>query len=97
MQLLTAIMQPFLVDRATRALRAENISQYTITKIVGAHKEIQENQLQHAIEMVKLELPVNDSDAMKIVKLIRMATTHNDVSDTVVWTVPMLFYESGES
>ncbi len=97
MQLLTAIMQPFLVDRATRALRAENIAQYTLTKIVGAHKELLENQVQHAKEMIKLELPVHDADAARIIDLIRQATTHHEVSDTVIWTVSMLVYESGES
>jgi len=95
-QLLAAIMQPFLIDRATRALRAHKITEYTIIKLQGAHKELGADQVHYAKEMAKLELPVSDADAQRIVQLIREATTHQEVSDTVIWTIPMLIYDTGD-
>jgi hypothetical protein len=89
-------MQPFLLDRATRALRDRNIREYAIIKLFRAHRELLENQIEYGKEMVKLEAPIEDADAQEIVTLIRRATTHQEVSDTVIWTVPMLIYEAGD-
>lgn len=92
MKLLTALMQPFLLDRATRALRANDLTRYVISKSHCASEDLQDGQIPYAKDMVKLEIALHDSE---VVLLLREATTHQEVTDTVIWSVPMFTYDDG--
>lgn len=94
MQLVVAVMRPFLLDRAARALRANGISNFTVARIFGG-SESTEGTVEYMTEMVKIEIPTPDKKVKDTIALIHSATSHQELDDTVTWALELMEYQDG--
>ena len=78
MKLVTAIIQPFMIDRLARALFKAPISGYTVTESQGSAKPDISNP-QYLIARSKVEIVVKDEHVEQLINLILQAVgTHQD-------------------
>jgi nitrogen regulatory protein PII len=94
-QLVVAVMRPFLLDRAARALRANGISNFTVARIFGGKSESTEGNVEYMTEMVKIEIPTPDKKVKDTIALIHSATSHQELDDTVTWALELTEYQDG--
>lgn len=87
-------MRPFLIDRAARALRANGITNFMVTRLFGS-SESAEGTVDYMTEMVKIEIPIFDRKVKDTVDLIHNSTSHQDVDDTVTWVLDLVEYQDG--
>jgi nitrogen regulatory protein P-II 1 len=78
MKLVTAIIQPFMIDRLARALFKAPISGYTVTESQGSAKPDISNP-QYLVPRSKVEIVVKDEHVEQLINLILHAVgTHQD-------------------
>ncbi|HNG22111.1 MAG TPA: P-II family nitrogen regulator, partial [Candidatus Obscuribacter sp.] len=68
MQLVTAIIQPFMVDRLTRALRKAKVSGYTVEEVQGSG--VVGDEPAYVRPRSRVEVAVNDDRVEEIIDLI---------------------------
>lgn len=78
MKLVTAIIQPFMIDRLARALFKAPISGYTVTESQGSAKPDMSNP-QYLVPRSKVEIVIRDEHVEQLINLIlHTVGTHQD-------------------
>lgn len=78
MKLVTAIIQPFMIDRLARTLFKAPISGYTVTESQGSAKPDMSNP-QYLVPRSKVEIVVREEHVEQLINLILHAVgTHQD-------------------
>lgn len=88
MQLITAIIQPFMLDRLTRRLRKEKVPGYTVTQVSGSWHEMEEIP-QPTMARIKVEVAVNDEQVDKICELICATVSTLQEGDGILMVTPI--------
>jgi nitrogen regulatory protein P-II 1 len=96
MRLVTAILKPFKLEDVKSALQAIGVQGMTITEVQGfgrqrGHAEVYrgaEYQIDF-VPKVKMEILVEDADAMKVAEEIQTAARTGKIGDGKVWVVPI--------
>lgn len=78
MKLVTAIIQPFMIDRLARALFKAPISGYTVTESQGSAKPDMSNP-QYLVPRSKVEIVIREEHVEQLINIILQAVgTHQD-------------------
>ncbi|PZM85265.1 MAG: P-II family nitrogen regulator [Candidatus Melainabacteria bacterium] len=78
MKLVTAIIQPFMIDRLARALFKAPISGYTVTESQGSAKPDMSNP-QYLVPRSKVEIVIREEHVEELINIILHAVgTHQD-------------------
>lgn len=87
MKLVTAIIQPFMVEKLARVVRKQPISGYTITRVEGSGRDLENSPVDHVRPRTKFEIAVNDHQASELVQLIvKTVSTHQDGDGIIIVT-----------
>lgn len=76
MKLITAFIQPFMLDKVTRALRQSGIDSFSVTEIRGAgHEQI--GEADYLSKKIRIDIAIRDQDTDQTTRLIlEKASTH---------------------
>lgn len=86
MKLITAVIQPFMVDKLARVIRKQRVSGYTITHVEGSGRDL-ESSPDYVRPRAKIEIAVNDNEVQQIVDLIvHTVGTHQEGDGIVIVT-----------
>lgn len=96
MRLVTAILKPFKLDDVKTALESIGVQGLTITEVQGfgrqrGHAEVYrgaEYQIDF-VPKVKLEVLVDDADALKVSEEIQASARTDKIGDGKVWVLPV--------
>ncbi|MGD9679704.1 MAG: P-II family nitrogen regulator [Candidatus Obscuribacterales bacterium] len=76
MKLITAFIQPFMLNKVTRALRQSGITSFSVTEIQGASPE-QIGDADYLSKKVRIDIAISDQDTDRTTRLIlQKASTH---------------------
>ena len=96
MMLVTAVIQPFVLDDVQKSLVRFGIKGMTVSEVSGyarqrGHKEVYRGETLQIdfILKVKLEILCSDDDAAGIIKIITDAARTGEVGDGKVWVTPV--------
>ena len=85
MKLVTAIIQPFMIDRLARALFKAPISGYTVTESQGSAKPDMSNP-QYLVPRSKVEIVIREEHVEELINIILHAVgTHQDGDGLLTW------------
>ena len=96
MKLVVAVVKPYKLENVKDALEALGVHGMTMTEVQGfgrqrGHAEVYrgaEYQIDF-VPKIKLEVLVDDSDALKIAEEIQAAARTGKIGDGKVWVVPV--------
>ena len=96
MKLVTAVVKPHKLDDVKTALEKMGVQGLTITEVQGfgrqrGHAEVYRGA-EYKIDFVpkvKLEILVDDNDALKVCEEIQTAAKTDKIGDGKVWVVPV--------
>ncbi len=88
MQLITAIIQPFMVERLARQLRRQKVSGYTVTQVSGSGRSMP-NTPEYLQPRVKFEIAANDDVVDTICEVITNAVTTHQDGDGILFVTPI--------
>lgn len=96
MKLVTAIIQPVMLDQVQTALVHYGVQGMTVSEVTGyarqrGHKEVYRGETLSVdfILKVRLEILATDSDVDKVVGTIVTAARTGEVGDGKVWVTPV--------
>jgi nitrogen regulatory protein PII len=87
MQLITAIIQPFMVDRLTRALRKAGFKHYTVDEAQGS--SLVPNDPVHLQGRIRIEVAVVDERSEELMELIGNTVSTHQQGDGVIYAMPI--------
>ena len=94
MRLVTAIIKPFKLDEVKEALEAFGVSGMTVSEASGYGRQRGHSEVYRGAEYtvdfvpkVRLEVVVDDSDAVAVVTAILKAAQTGRIGDGKIWTV----------
>ena len=94
MRLVTAIIKPFKLDEVKEALEAFGVSGMTVSEASGYGRQRGHSEVYRGAEYtvdfvpkVRLEVVVDDSDAVAVVAVILKAAQTGRIGDGKIWTV----------
>ncbi len=94
MRLVTAIIKPFKLDEVKEALEAFGVSGMTVSEASGYGRQRGHSEVYRGAEYtvdfvpkVRLEVVVDDSDAVAVVAAILKAAQTGRIGDGKIWTV----------
>ncbi len=96
MKLVTAIIKPFKLDDVKSALEEHGIAGMTVGEVQGFGRQRGHTEVYRGAEYttdfvpkVKIEVVVEDDDAVNVVDLVVAAGTTDKIGDGKVWVVPV--------
>ena len=96
MRLVTAVVKPFKLDDVKAALEALGVQGMTVTEVQGFGRQRGHTEVYRGAEYtvsfvpkVRLEVLVDDSDALAVVDAVVAAASTGSIGDGKVWTVPV--------
>ena len=96
MKLVVAIVKPFKLDEVKTALEQIGVQGMTITEVQGFGRQRGHTEVYRGAEYkidfvpkVKVEILVDDGDAMAVVDEISKAGRTDKIGDGKVWVVPV--------
>ena len=96
MKLVTAIIKPFKLDDVKSALEEHGIAGMTVSEVQGFGRQRGHTEVYRGAEYttdfvpkVKIEVVVEDDDAVNVVDLVVAAGTTDKIGDGKVWVVPV--------
>jgi len=96
MKLVTAIVKPFKVEDVKEALEEIGIQGMTVTEVQGFGRQRGQTEVYRGAEYkidflpkVKLEVVVDDDDALRVAEGIQVAARTNKIGDGKVWVLPL--------
>jgi nitrogen regulatory protein P-II 1 len=96
MRLVTAIVKPFKLDDVKTALEAVGVQGMTVSEVQGFGRQRGHTEVYRGAEYtvdfvpkVRVEVLVDDADAMQVVDAIAVAAHTGAIGDGKVWTVPV--------
>lgn len=84
MQIITSIIEPFMLDRLTRSLRKNGIPAYTVTEI-KTYDVNADNTDEILNTKVKLEVAVDDDRVLALIDFIRHEVSSHQESDGTIF------------
>ncbi|MBX9878407.1 MAG: P-II family nitrogen regulator [Candidatus Obscuribacterales bacterium] len=88
MELITAIIQPFMLDRLTRTLRMQEITGYTVTELKGSVLNLNDSA-DYLQPRVKVEIAVNNEESSNIIQLISKTVRTHQEGDGIIYSVSL--------
>jgi nitrogen regulatory protein PII len=88
MQLITAIIQPFMMERLARQLRKQKVTGYTVTPVSGSGRDLA-NTPEYLQPRIKVEIAVNDETVDTICALITNAVNTHQDGDGILFVTPI--------
>src|SRR6267378_4508798 len=96
MKLITAIVKPFKLDEVKEALKDAGVQGMTITEVQGFGRQRGHTEVYRGAEYqidfvpkVKIEVVVEDGEAMSVTDAIQTAARTGKIGDGKVWVVPV--------
>lgn len=96
MKLVTAIVKPFKLEDVKEALRTAGVAGVTATEVQGFGRQRGHTEVYRGAEYtvsfvpeVKLEVLVDDADALRVVDAVVAAAGTGAIGDGKVWTTPV--------
>ena len=96
MKLVVAIVKPFKLDDVKTALQDMGVQGMTLTEVQGFGRQRGHSEVYRGAEYtvdfvpkVKLEVLVEDSDALKASETIQQAARTDKIGDGKVWVLPV--------
>ena len=96
MKLVTAVVKPFKLDDVKTALEAVGVQGMTISEVQGFGRQRGHTEVYRGAEYqidfvpkVKMEIIVEDGDAVKVAEQITEAARTGKIGDGKVWVVPV--------
>jgi nitrogen regulatory protein P-II 1 len=96
MKLVVAIVKPFKLDDVKTALQDMGVQGMTLTEVQGFGRQRGHSEVYRGAEYtidfvpkVKLEVLVDDSDALKASEAIQDAARTDKIGDGKVWVLPV--------
>lgn len=84
MKLITAIIQPFMLDKLARALRKKQCTGYTATEVQGSGADLLQTPA-YLQPRVKVEIAVNDHLVDEITEMIVSTVSTHQEGDGVIF------------
>jgi nitrogen regulatory protein P-II 1 len=96
MKLVTAVVKPFKLDDVKAALEGVGVQGMTISEVQGFGRQRGHTEVYRGAEYqidfvpkVKLEIIVEDADALKVAEQVTAAARTGKIGDGKVWVVPV--------
>lgn len=96
MKLVTAIVQPGMLNTVQVALAQHGIAGMTVTECAGYARQRGHREVYRGAEFtidfltkVKIEILVNDADAAQVIEVIAQTARTGNVGDGKVWSMPV--------
>ncbi len=96
MRLVTAVIKPFKLDDVKTALEAFGVQGLTVSEVQGYGRQRGHTEVYRGAEYtvsfvpkVKLEVLVDDADALDTVDVIAKAAQTGSIGDGKVWSTPV--------
>lgn len=96
MRLITAILQPVVLDQVQLALTRHGISGMTVSECSGYGRQNGHREVYRGAELTidfigkaRLELLVTDSEASPVIDVIAESARTGEVGDGKVWSTPV--------
>ena len=96
MKLVVAIVKPFKLDDVKQAVQDFGVQGLTLTEVQGFGRQRGHTEVYRGAEYridfvpkVKLEVIVDDADALKVTEEIQAAARTDKIGDGKVWVVPV--------
>jgi nitrogen regulatory protein P-II 1 len=95
-RLVTAVLKPFKLDDVKTALEAFGVQGMTVSEVQGHGRQRGHTEVYRGAEYtvtfvpkVKVEVLVDDSDALDVVDVIAKAAQTGSIGDGKVWSSPV--------
>ncbi len=96
MRLVTGVIKPFKLDDVKTALESFGVHGLTVSEVQGFGRQRGHTEVYRGAEYtvafvpkVKLEVLVDDADALDIVEVIAKAAQTGSIGDGKVWSMPV--------
>jgi nitrogen regulatory protein P-II 1 len=96
MRLVTAVIKPFKLDDVKNALEALGVQGMTVSEVQGYGRQRGHTEVYRGAEYtvsfvpkVRLEVVVDDADALAVVDAVVAAASTGSIGDGKVWTTPV--------
>ena len=96
MKLVTAIVKPFKLEDVREALETIGVQGMTVTEVQGFGRQRGQTEVYRGAEYkidfipkVKLEVVVDDDDALRVAEGIQAAARTDKIGDGKVWIIPL--------
>jgi len=96
MRLVTAVVKPFKLDDVKTALDGLGVQGMTVSEVQGYGRQRGHTEVYRGAEYtvsfvpkVKLEVLVDDADALRVVDAVVAAASTGAIGDGKVWTTPV--------
>jgi nitrogen regulatory protein P-II 1 len=96
MRLVTAVVKPFKLDDVKAALEALGVQGMTVSEVQGYGRQRGHTEVYRGAEYtvsfvpkVRLEVVVDDADALAVVDAVVAAASTGSIGDGKVWTTPV--------
>jgi nitrogen regulatory protein P-II 1 len=96
MRLVTAVIKPFKLDDVKTALEGLGVHGMTVSEVQGYGRQRGHTEVYRGAEYtvafvpkVKVEVLVDDADALRVVDAVVAAATTGSIGDGKVWTTPV--------
>jgi nitrogen regulatory protein P-II 1 len=95
-RLVTAVIKPFKLDDVKQALEALGVQGMTVSEVQGYGRQRGHTEVYRGAEYtvsfvpkVRLEVVVDDADALAVVDAVVVAAGTGSIGDGKVWTTPV--------
>ena len=96
MKLVTAIVKPFKLDEVKEALKGSGVQGMTVSEVQGFGRQRGHTEVYRGAEYtvsfvpkVRLEVLVDDADAMDVIDVIAKSAHTGSIGDGKVWSTPV--------
>lgn len=96
MRLITAVIKPFKLDDVRQALESFGVQGLTVSEVQGYGRQRGHTEVYRGAEYkvdfvpkIKIEVLVDDTDAVDLVDVITKAAQTGKIGDGKVWSVPV--------
>jgi len=96
MQLITAVIKPFQVDKVKDALKAAGVAGMTVSEVQGFGRQAGHTEVYRGVEYeisfvpkVRIEVVADDDDVDRLVEVIVEAARTGKIGDGKLWTTPV--------
>jgi nitrogen regulatory protein P-II 1 len=96
MRLVTAVVKPFKLDDVKTALESFGVAGMTVSEVQGHGRQRGHTEVYRGAEYtvtfvpkVKIEVLVDDADALDVVDVIAKAAQTGTIGDGKVWSTPV--------
>jgi len=96
MRLVTAVVKPFKLDDVKTALESVGVQGMTVSEVQGFGRQRGHTEVYRGAEYTvafvpktRVEVLVDDADALRVVDAIAAAATTGSIGDGKVWSTPV--------